>query len=165
MLSLTDRSTWKINPGVRIAITLICRDSLILPQALAAHLLIISGEDPITDKKAYSHFWSLIDNVKSIGITWSDRLQSSIFAIASYEAGTKTILKAMDLASEFERSHGIQPTNYANWGYIQGFLWHAFNPPEKCRPVMKLIYTVMAVMKEVADDFPDDLSPMQKITF
>ena len=150
---------------MRIAITLICTDSLILPQALAAHLIIISGGQPITVKKARDHFWCLIDSVKSIGVTWRDRLQSSIFAIASYEAGTKVILKAMDLASEFERSHGIQPTNYANWGYIQGFLWHAFQPPEKCRPIMKLVYTTMSLMKEVADDFPDDLSPMQKITF
>lgn len=165
MLSLTSNASWKGDSEIRIEIMLTCSDSLILPQALAAHLLILDGGQAITKMSIHNHFWTLVDNAKAIGVKWEDRLQSSLFSIASYEAGSKVILKAMDLASQFEISHGIEPRNYVNWGYVQGFLWHAFSPPEKCRPIMKLVYTTMAIMKEIANDFPDDLSPTQKMTF
>lgn len=133
-----------------------------MPQALAAHALMNYGHY-LTEKTVRSQYVALLSAHMKLNDDWEDRLQSSLFAIATFEAGSENILRAIRLTADYEKSLGRRPKNYKNWLVVQGFLWHSMRPAEKCRPIMKIMETLLKMMQVIADDFPDDISPVQRV--
>lgn len=150
---------WKSNICLKKKIVEQCSGGAILPQAFAAHLTIVFGIS-YTEKQIVNHHFELTRIHKAFGYNWQDALQSSLFSIAAYEAGLVAVLKAIGKAMEYEASRGVKPKMFINWLYVQGFLWHVIRPPERSRPLMKLMETVLELMRKIANDFPDDESPM-----
>jgi hypothetical protein len=162
--SLVRQAVWFKRPEARMGIIRAASMANVLPQAMAAHILIIFG-----DERAKQFIFSDLGNtyrslLGQLGDRqWKDRLQASLFAIGAYEVGVPNIRAAMNAAHRYDESLGVSNRNYRNWMYVQDFLWGVMKPPEKCRPLRKLMFTVIEVMCMIADEFPDDLSPKQAL--
>ena len=160
--SLVCQAVWLKSPEGRTVVTKAASIANVLPQAVAAHILILFGDERIKQvifSDMGNTYHSLLGQLGDK--KWKDRLQASLFAIGAYEVGVVNIREAMNAAHRYDESLGISNHNYRNWMYVQDFLWGVMNPPEKCRPLRKLMFTLIEVMCMIVDEFPDDLSPKQ----
>ena len=117
-----------------------------------------------TDQQILNTSRNLQRQLRLLGRTWKDRLQASLFSIATQEAGISNILNAITMEMKYEaQTLKREPRNYADWVFVQGFLWHNMKPAERARPVMKLMEVLLIGMRLIADEFPDDTSPFQMV--
>ncbi len=138
-------------------------ESPILPQALAVYLTMVYGQ-VYTEQQVLHTSASLLRQLRLLGRVWKDRLQSSLFSIATQEAGISNILKTIAMEKQYEiETLKRDPRNYNDWAFVQGFLWHNMKPAERARPIMKLMDVLLIGMRLIADEFPDDRSPFQVV--
>lgn len=163
IVGLIRRAEWIDNTALIVATMSSACIAKIPPQALAAHMLIIYGDQCPTVSGIHQMGRKYHVLLALLGDRWKDRLQAALFAVGAYQAGYEIIFKAMDMALKYDNSLGVTTQNFRNWMYVQDFLWHIMKPPEKARSVRKLMFTLIEVMCMIADKFPDDLSPQQRL--
>ncbi len=163
LMHLISQAQWLRNYTKRTEVTLCSTPINILPQAMAAHLLILFGEQAPPAARISLLAQDYAKYLNFLGDRWKDRLQASLFTIASHEIGTRLVLKAIHLAHSHEMALGVNPKNFKNWMFVQEFLFAIMQNTDKVRPINKTMYTIIEIMSMIADDFPDDLSPEQKL--
>jgi len=137
--------------------------SAVLPQAMAAHLILIDDKNAPSHTLMGSLTSSYRHHTNNLGVMFEDKLQRSLFAIAMYHNPAE-VKDATRRAAEHERRLGAEPHNFKNWMFVQDFLFVDMQDTMKVRPIIKMIYTIIELMSAIADDFPDDLSPRHEIT-
>ncbi len=140
-----------------------CELGGVLPQAMAAHLILIDDHVVPNQTLMASLTYSYKYHTNNLGIMFEDKLQRSLFAIAMYHHPTE-VRDATKRAAEYERSLGKEPTNFRNWMFVQDFLFVDMQDTMKVKPILRMMYTIIQIMSEIADEFPDDLSPRHRIT-
>lgn len=163
IVSLVRRALWLKGFGIKREVMKGAANANIPPQVLAAHLLILRG-----DQSPHSYQPTNMGNkyrnlLAHLGNRWKDRLQAGLFAVAAYEAGSTNVERAMVAAKRYDASLGVSNENFRNWMYVQDFLWGVMKPPEKARNVRKLMFTLIEIMCMIADEFQDDPSPRQRL--
>lgn len=163
IITWLNTAPWRTNSQFKQEIINCSAGSPILPQALAVYLTMVHGQ-AFTEQQVVSTSQSLQRRLRLLGRTWDDSLQASLFSIATQEAGISNILNAITMEMKYEtETLKREPRNYCDWICVQGFLWHNMKPPERARPVMKLMEVLLVGMRLVADEFPDDTSPFQMV--
>lgn len=160
---LVARANWLKDFTTKATIIGECESINVLPQAMAAHLILIDDR-VVPAGSLMSHLSArYLRHLSELRIQFEDKLQKSLFAIAMYHNPSE-VKDALSRARGHERMLGKEPVNFKNWMFVQDFLFIDMQDTMKVRPVIKMMYTVIELMSAIADEFPDDLSPQHQIT-
>ncbi len=157
------RANWLKDFTTKATIIGECETSGVLPQAMAAHLVLIGDKIHLTHYPMARLTQNYVKGLRNLGIEFEDKLQESLFAIAMYHHPTE-VRDAVRRSRDHEIRLGKEPTNFKNWMFVQDFLFVDMQDTMKVKPILRLMYTLIEIMSAIADEFPDDLSPRHRIT-
>jgi len=163
VLGRVSRANWLKDYTTKATIIGECEMCGVLPQAMAAHLILIDDHVVPRQTLMASLNNSYRNHTNNLGIMFEDKLQRSLFAIAMHHHPFE-VREAARRAAEYERRLGKEPTNYKNWMFVQDFLFVDMQDTMKVKPILRMMYTIIEIMSAIADEFPDDLSPRHRIT-
>lgn len=163
VLGRVSRANWLKDFTTKATIIGYCETSGVLPQAMAAHIILIDDEIAPQDSLMDTLTVSYVNLLRNLGIEFKDKLQESLFAIAMYHRPTE-VRDAVRRSRDHEIALGKKPTNFKNWMFVQDFLFVDMQDTMKVKPILRMMYTIIEIMSAIADEFPDDLSPQHTIT-